>query len=493
MQLQQQSLPNQAANAANKSSPRPQKHDSFSLRALKPILTPTPRILTRSNSRCTDVSAHRYIDRSPTTANTAASRPPLRPHASSQPEIAKPIQSEDDATASISNRRPKPPSLELGSPVTLLFWTEIAFGKMPNTGRGSPAGTRQEGRQASGSASLRNRGLKTSKAFTHANSSAVNKGNATAQFSLKSPKARNQGQHPALTMPAADDKDMRIVRQGLQVRLKDANCFHKEKDGWLGFIQKHKAKSGAANKLVTSSVGVGVGDLSTIALTGSQWIYGVAARNGQVHVCSINMGAILIAAVHYIYENQKRLRQEAKIEGYWPRFRVTIELPESDTIFKWLCDHEQQSHKQLSRRWSMKNVGSAPTPGLIRQDLTWSISPLRSMLSEATGLKGSFIPISKFGKGYKRWLLSGSTSTLCEGRIPAYDHLELSAAPAAWNSKFHSSTNEEFTISPKEVSVREAECCSDNFSESKSDVLPPIIDITVPRMLAFTEALSRVP
>eukprot|EP01053_Blabericola_migrator_P000972 Blabericola_migrator_1__971@NODE_1242_length_5009_cov_162_340146_g397_i2_p2_GENE_NODE_1242_length_5009_cov_162_340146_g397_i2NODE_1242_length_5009_cov_162_340146_g397_i2_p2_ORF_typecomplete_len475_score42_00KAR9/PF08580_10/0_76_NODE_1242_length_5009_cov_162_340146_g397_i234154839 len=367
----------------------------------------TPKIIPRSplpNRKTLDVSlnGHKQIPGSPTGSLRQPARPPLsrgdsRAHTS-------------PAGSPTSSRET---SYELGAPVKVTFWAELFFSKSSAT---------RTDRTERYSVSGRNK------------RPGLQRISSAASTKLSKRQSRSQ---PLLLQPGGNWDDavtgeLRILRQGFKIQLAD-NDLSSKGYVWLGFILKRWPSAG----LSASTIDVGIDDLRHVAFTGSKWAYGVASKEGQIHVCSINLGDGFGIFMKTLSDNMRRVKQDAKIEGYWPSCRVELDFHD-ESLVNWLCTHAAESdHERLARKWSLKQM--APSAGLIRQDLTWSISPLRSIFSEATGLKGSFVPTAKFIKGYKRWLQSGKSAYMTpDGMVPSYVTLEIAAAHNVWNVRLTS-------------------------------------------------------
>eukprot|EP01054_Gregarina_sp_Poly1_P000422 Gregarina_sp_Poly_1__421@NODE_1101_length_5098_cov_110_751342_g763_i0_p2_GENE_NODE_1101_length_5098_cov_110_751342_g763_i0NODE_1101_length_5098_cov_110_751342_g763_i0_p2_ORF_typecomplete_len456_score52_82KAR9/PF08580_10/2_5_NODE_1101_length_5098_cov_110_751342_g763_i034924859 len=427
---------------------------------------------------------------------------PASTRAKSSPGLTPKVLERAQSRVSEAPRTPPNAQWELGSPVRIRVWSEIAFGKSgrsPN-GRQDPPRTpmvvgksRNWLARQSSAASVLSTSPATSRSKVRKSRHASPSPTATSPSPAPALSPKSTSPHP----PGATTDEFRILRQGVQVRVDDEDCF-RGVAGWVGFIEKKK-RGVSAGTLSPCRVDIGINGLRHIALTGKQWAYAVAVKDGDLHVCALNIALGYGLAMQHIRENFRRLRQEAKIEGFWPRCRVVTEFA-PEALCCWLCTHGA-TQKSMSRHWSLKDMGAAPTRGLIRQDLTWSISPFRSVLSEATGLKGSFLPVSKFAKGYKRWVTSGHSLSAQNGRVPVYATLELSAFTETWRAKLRAATSTtEITVTAKDVTVQESEMLhsqrfesSDVGSRGSVSVDAAIAHSDCIKTLLVEDALRKVP
>eukprot|EP01057_Protomagalhaensia_wolfi_P002956 Protomagalhaensia_wolfi_Nauph_80__2955@NODE_302_length_2852_cov_52_750800_g226_i0_p2_GENE_NODE_302_length_2852_cov_52_750800_g226_i0NODE_302_length_2852_cov_52_750800_g226_i0_p2_ORF_typecomplete_len382_score51_25_NODE_302_length_2852_cov_52_750800_g226_i016802825 len=288
-----------------------------------------------------------------------------------QPSSLEPVLCDDQTTAKC---------WELGAPVVLTVWAEVVFGRRNARGGSEP--------QAAAS-------------------------------------ARRLGRQPSESMENAEP-ETRVAIHGL--RLAASNTL------WLGWILKRSPSSASSGGTPNVEVGPAV-LLNELALTSGTWAYAVAFAESRIHVCAVDVARLLRRLRRHLNTNAKRLRHEAKVQGAWPQCRLELRLTESQAALVWLCGSHDGTTAPLQRKWSLRCVAAVPPVGLIRQDLTWSISPLRAAFAESTGLKGSFLPINKFLKGFQRWASSRGS------HLPAFSALQITAAPDDWVRRLRPDTD----------------------------------------------------
>lgn len=238
-------------------------------------------------------------------------------------------------------------------------------------------------------------------------------------------------------------------------------------EGWLGFIVKRTSSARSAPEV---TIGIPFA-LSDLALTGRQWAYGVAARQGQLHICAVNLGLAFWFANTIIDKMWKELRLKAKKAK---KTELVFNFGHGSLI-KWICrgthpinlnlgqmtstfpvpeDHESSGHQSVNtargycksgsgqslypagNKFSVKSMKEEPIGGYIRQDLSFSISVFRSIFSEATGLKAGYVPLYKFTKGYRRHIKQKADKAhLSQPVVQLYSDMSVSCAVAEARDK----------------------------------------------------------